>query len=165
MTCSLLKLLVGTKTVFPLVLKTEEGPIALSFDCSCQVAYCAVQTTKFFTFYAGTAGGVQTRCANKHFDKHQGFDSLIQCQWLTLGRRHVIHKKVLEVRCCIFFLRIKNDFFFQVCTQSLCGVRNHPQRLPQCDRPNHFPVQVIGKLFKALSFTLKCNNHGHLHLM
>ena len=28
-----------------------------------QVAYCAVQTTQFFTFYAGTAGGPQLRFA------------------------------------------------------------------------------------------------------
>ena len=31
----------------------------------CQVAYCAVQTTQFFTFYAGTAGGPQLRLAQQ----------------------------------------------------------------------------------------------------
>ena len=30
----------------------------------CQVAYCAVQTTQFFTFYAGTGGGPQLRSPN-----------------------------------------------------------------------------------------------------
>ena len=39
----------------------------LSFS---QVAYCAVQTTQFFTFYAGTAGGPQLRLTQESHLHH-----------------------------------------------------------------------------------------------